>query len=70
MTAEMLNTMVETMRKYRVFNSRTEIENYIYDLSEGLREIGRRELANQLCDLCKEIEHIDAEELAKIGTFN
>lgn len=70
MTAEMFNAMVWKMRKYRKIGSRTEVENYILDLSQAVREIGRRELANQLCDLVDEIENIDTEELAKIGTFN
>lgn len=70
MTAEMFNAMVWEMRKYRKIGSRTEVENYILDLSQAVREIGRRELANQLCDLVDEIENIDTEELAKIGTFN
>lgn len=70
MTAEMFNAMVWEMRKYREIGSRTEVENYILDLSQAVREIGRRELANQLCDLVDEIENIDTEELAKIGTFN
>lgn len=70
MTAEMFNAMVLEMRKYRKISNRTEVENYIYDLSQAVREIGRRELANQLCDLVDEIENINTEELAKFGTFN
>lgn len=70
MTAKELDKMIHRMRKYRTFNSRLEVENYICDLSCGMIAIGKIDIANQLSDLVNEIESIDTEELAKIGTFN
>lgn len=70
MTANELHIMVNEMRRFgRKFDTRISVENYVYELYAGLREIGRTDLANQLFELSDEIEMVDTTELTKLGTF-
>lgn len=70
MTANELHRMVNEMRRFgRKFDTRISVENHVYELYAGLREIGRTDLANQLFELSDEIEMVDATELTKLGTF-
>lgn len=70
MTAKELDKMVSRMREYGKFNSRLEVENYIVNLLYGMIAIEKFDVANELSNLINEIESIDTEELARIGTFN
>ena len=70
MLAKQLDTMVKTMRtEYYKVNSRSQLQNYIWHLYEGLKAIGREELANELHKLYFEIEDIDTTELVELRTF-
>lgn len=70
MTANELHKMVNEMRRFgRKLDTRISVENHVYELYAGLREIGRTDLANQLFELSDEIEMVDATELTKLGTF-
>lgn len=70
MEAKELDTMVNAMRKgfYKV-NTRKELTDSIFYLYKGLKAIGKNEIAENLADLYAEIENIDTDEIAKIGTF-
>ena len=71
MTAIELHKMVSEMgRLGRKFDNRISVEYYVYQLYAGLKEIGRTDLAEQLLKLSNEIEMVDTEEIAKIGTFD
>ena len=70
MLAKQLDTMVKAMRtKYYKVNSRSQLQNDIWHLYEGLKAIGREELANELHKLYFEIEDIDTTELVELRTF-
>lgn len=70
MLAKELDTMVKTMRtEYYKVNSRSQLQNDIWHLYEGLKVIGREELANELHKLYFEIEDIDTTELVELRTF-
>lgn len=70
MTAKELHMMVSEMRRFgRKFDTRISVENHVYELYAGLREIGRTDLANQLFELSNEIEMVDTAELTKLRTF-
>ena len=70
MLAKELDIMVNAMRtNYYGVNSRSELQNDIWHLYEGLKAIGREELANELHKLYFEIEDIDTTELVKLRTF-
>ena len=70
MLAKQLDAMVKTMRtEYYKVNSRSQLQNDIWHLYEGLTVIGREELANELHKLYFEIEDIDTEELVELRTF-
>lgn len=70
MTAFEMDVMTTEMR-YRGANipTRIDLDNYAYYLMYGLREIGRRELADQLQELYDEMENVNTDEIYKIGTF-
>ena len=47
MTATELHKMVNEMRRFgRKLDTRISVENHVYELYAGLREIGRTDLAN------------------------
>ena len=70
MLAKELDIMVNAMRtNYYGVNSRSVLQNDIWHLYEGLKAIGREELANELHKLYFEIEDIDTEELVELRTF-
>lgn len=70
MMAKELDKMANAMRtKYHEVNSRKDITDKIWYLKEGLKAIGRNELAEELISLYNEIENIDTDEIVKIGTF-
>lgn len=70
MTAQEMDRMTAEMR-YRGAKilQRSDLDNYAYYLMCGLREIGRRELANQLQELYDEMESVNTGEIFKVGTF-
>lgn len=69
MTAKEMADMTNRMRKYNTIKTRSDLENYAYVLSKGLRAIGRDELADELDALYDEMENVNTEELIQIGTF-
>ena len=70
MTAEELDKMVNAMRtKYNKVEMRTDVTDMLYYLCKGLTAIGKNELAEELDELCGEIDSIDTGEIVKIGTF-
>ena len=69
MTAQEMDKMTMRMRRYATIKERSDLDNYVYVLAKGLREIGRDELAEELEALYDEMETVNTDEIIKIGTF-
>lgn len=63
MTAKQLSTMINKIREYRELEDVSSLQDYVYDLATGLIEIGRRDLSNQLYNLCNEIGKVNDSEI-------